>query len=159
MVNDALARFDISFSATASLYENDFLFERFVLPFCRPYDIGNGACDPLCNVSLTGYDGGECGAYIPPANCTYPLPPLPSPCFALPTSLRSFFFCFVFFWVCLHIFVIFYSFLWFELQIQLMEYVMKHAIFWNIIGITGIVVRKKTQHRVVGIQIAPWKCG
>ncbi len=70
LVNAAFKPFNISFAPTITLFNNSFLYSRYVLPFCQPADIGDGTCLPFCNVTMTGYDGGDC-VHIPPnANCS-----------------------------------------------------------------------------------------
>lgn len=66
--NKVLSLAGIFLNLTIKSFEDDFLFPRFVLPFCDASYVGDGTCHLFCNVSLTGYDGGDC---VTPVNYTW----------------------------------------------------------------------------------------
>lgn len=60
IINKAFYPYNISFSANIEIFPSTFLFDRKVLPFCAPPMVGDGVCQIFCNVTDTGFDGGDC---------------------------------------------------------------------------------------------------
>ncbi|KAJ6654666.1 hypothetical protein lerEdw1_006688 [Lerista edwardsae] len=56
----AFGRYNITWQLSIHKVYNSSLRYRVVLVNCEPGKIGNEYCDPECEHSLTGYDGGDC---------------------------------------------------------------------------------------------------
>ncbi|XP_074859422.1 pappalysin-2 [Carettochelys insculpta] len=59
-LNEAFARYNISWQLSLHEVYNSSLRHRAVLVNCEPSKVGNDHCDPECEHPLTGYDGGDC---------------------------------------------------------------------------------------------------
>nr|XP_012620495.1 pappalysin-2 isoform X3 [Microcebus murinus] len=59
-LNEAFARYNISWRLSVRRVHNSTLRRRVVLVNCEPGKVGNDHCDPECEHPLTGYDGGDC---------------------------------------------------------------------------------------------------
>ncbi|XP_055515713.1 pappalysin-1-like [Leucoraja erinacea] len=59
-LNSAFERYNITWDITVLDVKNSSLRDRLILANCDISKIGNGDCDPECNHTLTGNDGGDC---------------------------------------------------------------------------------------------------
>ena len=50
----------VSFTFEIHRVRSTFYRSRQAYPFCTRDEIGNSVCNPLCNYTTTGYDGGDC---------------------------------------------------------------------------------------------------
>lgn len=57
---NAFFPYNISWVLQHTPVRNTSLRRRTILLDCRPQSVGNGICDPECQLSLTGNDGGDC---------------------------------------------------------------------------------------------------
>ena len=60
VLNAALQQANYKFAGTLALINNTHLRQRVAVPFCEPGQIGDGTCNDMCNLTVTGYDGGDC---------------------------------------------------------------------------------------------------
>ncbi|NXR28983.1 PAPP1 protein, partial [Cinclus mexicanus] len=59
-LNEAFSRYNITWELEVLEVKNSSLRHRLILANCDISKIGDENCDPECNHTLTGYDGGDC---------------------------------------------------------------------------------------------------
>ncbi|KAJ6653794.1 hypothetical protein lerEdw1_008684 [Lerista edwardsae] len=59
-LNEAFSPYNITWELEVMDVRNSSLRQRLVLANCEISKIGDESCDPECNHTLTGYDGGDC---------------------------------------------------------------------------------------------------
>ncbi|XP_015263086.1 PREDICTED: pappalysin-1 [Gekko japonicus] len=59
-LNEAFSPYNITWELEVLEIKNSSLRHRLILANCEISKIGNDNCDPECNHTLTGYDGGDC---------------------------------------------------------------------------------------------------
>ncbi|XP_060126583.1 pappalysin-1 [Zootoca vivipara] len=59
-LNDAFIPYNITWELEVLEVKNSSLRHRLILANCEISKIGDDSCDPECNHTLTGYDGGDC---------------------------------------------------------------------------------------------------
>ncbi|XP_064420709.1 pappalysin-1 [Latimeria chalumnae] len=59
-LNKVFGKYNITWELSVLDIKNSSLRNRLILANCDIGKIGNGNCDPECNHTLTGYDGGDC---------------------------------------------------------------------------------------------------